>query len=85
MAFRSGSDTIQFQTIVREGVRIGAVFLFWGILAAISRYGIANIGMARPGKLFFELGTNLSILFTLIGVSSVLLYVIARGIQLSNQ
>ena len=85
MAARSVSETVSLQTILREGIRIGALFLFWGILAAISRYGIGNLGFARPGKFFFELGTHLALLFVLIGVASVLLYVIARGIQLSNQ
>lgn len=84
MASRSASEPISPQTVLREGLRIGAVFLFWGALAAISRYGVGNIGYARPGQFFFELGTHLALLFVLTGLASVLLYVIARGIQLSK-
>jgi hypothetical protein len=67
-----------------EGGRIAALLVFWGVLAAVGRYGIGNIGYARPGRFFFELGTHLGVLFALTGLASVLLYAIARGIQLAE-
>lgn len=85
MGAESASETITPRTMLKEGGRIATILLFWGILAAISRFGIGNIGMARPGRVFFEVGTNLAILFVATGLASVLLYVIARGIQLSDR
>lgn len=80
----SDSLTVGFNKMLREGGHIAAILLFWGILAAISRYGIGNIGFARPGSFFFELGNYLALLFVAIGLTYILIYSIARGIQLSG-
>lgn len=80
----SDSHTAAFQNMLRESGQIAAIILFWGVLAAVSRYGIANIGFARPGQFFFELGTNLALLFVAIGTTYIFIYSIARGIQLSG-
>lgn len=85
MARRSTGESIAPREILEAGVRIFAILLFWGLLAALARYGVGNIGFARPGHLFFELGRNLAILFAITGIASVLLFVIARGIQLAEE
>ncbi|WP_436348698.1 hypothetical protein [Natronorubrum sp. FCH18a] len=85
MATESGPTPINLQEILREGARIAAILLFWGFLAGIGRFGIGNIGYARPGSLFFELGNAIAFLFIATGLASVLIYVIARGIQLSRR
>ncbi|WP_265111158.1 hypothetical protein [Halosolutus halophilus] len=84
MSTDSDSAPIGVQEILREGGRIIAILLFWGILGAFARYGVANIGLARPGNFFFEVGYNLAVLFVLTGLTSILIYAIARGIQLSR-
>ncbi len=84
MATESDPAPISVQNILQEGGRIALIFLFWGILAAVARYGIANIGLARPGNFFFEVGYHLALLFVLTGFTSTLIYAIARGIQLSR-
>lgn len=85
MSHRSSVKSVTPRQILEEGTRIIAILLFWGLLAALARYGIGNIGFARPGQLFFEIGRNLAILFVIAGVASVLLFVIARGIQLAEE
>lgn len=85
MATNTDPEPIDLHGMLREGGRITALLLFWGLLAALGRFGIGNIGFARPGQLFFELGNGLALLFTVTGFASVLLYVIARGIQLSDR
>lgn len=85
MTRRSTGESITLREILEEGGRIIAILLFWGVLAALARYGVGNIGFARPGQLFFELGRNLAILFVITGIASVLLFVIARGIQHSGE
>lgn len=85
MATEAGSEPIDLFTMLHEGGRIAALLLFWGILAALGRFGIGNIGFARPGQLFFEIGNGLALLFVITGLASVLLYVIARGIHLSGR
>lgn len=84
MATESGPAQIALQDMIREGGRIAAMLLFWGVLAAVGRYGIGNIGLARPGHFFFEVGNALAVLFVVAGLASVLIYVIARGLQLSR-
>lgn len=84
MATESGPTEIALQDILGEGVRIAAILTFWGVLAVIGRYGIGNIGVARPGQLFFEIGNALAVLFLVTGIASVLIYVIARGLQLAR-
>lgn len=78
-------ESVTARDILEEGPRILAVLLFWGLLAALARYGVGNIGFARPGQPFFEIGRNLAVLFVITGIASVLLFVIARGIQLSGE
>lgn len=85
MATEAGSESLDLSTMLHEGGRIAALLLFWGILAALGRFGIGNIGFARPGQLFFEIGNGLALLFVITGLASVLLYVIARGIHLSGR
>lgn len=85
MTRRSTGEPVTPRGILEEGGRIIAILLFWGLLAALARYGVGNIGFARPGQLFFEIGRNLAILFVITGIASVLLFVIARGIQLSGK
>lgn len=84
MTAESDPTPIGVQNILQEGGRIALIFLFWGILAALARYGVANIGLARPGNFFFEVGYHLAFLFVLTGLTSILIYAIARGIQLSR-
>lgn len=85
MTRRSTGESVTPREILEEGVRIIAILLFWGLLAALARYGIGNIGFAGPGQLFFEIGRNLAILFVITGIASALLFVIARGIQLAGE
>lgn len=85
MATDSGSAPITLQEMLREGGRIAIILLFWGILAALGRYGLGNIGFARPGHIFFEVGNSLAVLFIVTGVLSVIVYSIARSIQLSRR
>ncbi|MDZ7701471.1 MAG: hypothetical protein U5J98_05045 [Halobacteriales archaeon] len=85
MAAESGGASVTARDVLEEGGRIIAILVFWGLLAALARYGVGNIGLARPGHLFFELGRNLAIIFVVTGLASVLLFVIARGIQLSGE
>lgn len=85
MTRRSTGESVTPREILEEGGRIIAILLFWGLFAALARYGIGNIGFARPGQLFFEIGRNLAILFVITGIASVLLFVIARGIQLAGE
>jgi len=85
MAAESDLTPITLQEILREGGRVSVILLFWGILAALGRYGIGNIGLARPGRFFFEVGNSLAALFIIAGIVSILIYAIARGIQLSHR
>jgi hypothetical protein len=85
MTRESTQESVTSREILEEGARIFAILLFWGLLAALARYGVGNIGFARPGQLFFEIGRNLAILFIITGIASVLLFVVARGIQLSGE
>lgn len=85
MATEGGSEPIDLFAMLREGGRISVLLLFWGFLAALGRFGIGNVGFARPGQLFFEVGNGLALLFLVTGLASVLLYVVARGIQLSGR
>lgn len=85
MATEAGPEPIDLPVMLREGGRITVLLLFWGFLAVLGRFGIGNIGFARPGQLFFEFGNGLALLFMVTGLASVLLYVIARGIQLSGR
>ena len=85
MSQRSSGESVTPRQILEEGTRIIAILLFWGLLAALARYGIGNIGFSRPGQLLFEIGRNLAILFVIAGAASVLLFVIARGIQLAEE
>lgn len=82
---QSTDESVTPREILEEGIRIIAILLFWGLLAALARYGLGNIGFARPGQPFFEAGRNLAILFVITGIASVLLFVIARGIQLAEE
>lgn len=70
--------------VLEEGGRIVGLLLFWGLLAALARYGLGNVGFSRPGSLFFELGWSLAALFLAAGAASVLLFAVARGIQLAE-
>lgn len=85
MASELDRVTIGLRDMIREGGRIATILLFWGILAAFGRYGIANIGMARPGQLFFEIGNSLALLFIVTGLTSVIIYAAVRSIQLSRR
>lgn len=85
MATESDSAPMDLWSWLREGNRIATIFLFWGVLAALGRYGVANIGISRPGEFFFEVGNGLTFLFVVTGLANVLLYIIARGIQLSRR
>lgn len=85
MATEADHELIGLYGMLREGGRITLLLLFWGILAALGRFGIGNIGFARPGQFFFEIGNSLALLFGITGLATVLLYVIARGIQLSGR
>lgn len=85
MASGSTPKAVTIRQILEEGIRIIAIILFWGLLAAIARYGIGNVGFSRPGSLFFEIGQHLALLFVSTGMASVLLFVVARGIQLSSE
>lgn len=84
MATDSGPPRIALRDVIAEGAKIAGILLVWGVLAALGRYGIGNIGLARPGNFFFEVGNALAALFVVAGLASVLIYVIARGIQLSR-
>lgn len=85
MSRDSTPEAVTSRDIIEEGGRIIAILLFWGLLAALARYGVGNIGIARPGQVFYELGRNLAILFVTTGMASVLLFGIARGIQLGAE
>ena len=85
MATEPDPTPIGIREILREGGRIAAVLLFWGVLAALGRYGVGNIGLALPGHFFFEVGNSLALLCIVTGFASVLIYAIARGIQLSHR
>lgn len=85
MTTESGPTPIDLHDMLREGVPIAAILLFWGILAAIGRFGIGNIGYARPRSFFFTLGNAIALLFIVTGLASVLIYVIARGLRLSRR
>lgn len=85
MSRRPTTDAVGSRDVLREGGQILAIFLFWGLLAALARYGVGNLGIARPGQPAYELGRNLALLFGATGIASVLLFVVARGIQLSGE
>lgn len=85
MTRESPRGSVTPRDILEEGTRIIAILLFWGLLAALARYGLGNFGFARPGQLFFEIGRNLALLFVATGIASVLLFVVARGIQLAGE
>lgn len=85
MATESVPEPISLQDILGEGVRIAAILVFWGILAAVGSFGIGNIGYARPGSFFFTLGNAIALLFVVTGFASIFIYVIARGLQLSRR
>lgn len=78
-------EPISLEDVILEGGRIAAVLLFWGALAAFARYGIGNVGRARPGHFFYDVGSALALLLVFTGLASVLVYAIARGIQLSRR
>ncbi|MHB9287536.1 hypothetical protein ACKVMT_10930 [Halobacteriales archaeon Cl-PHB] len=61
------------------------ILFYWGILAELTRYGVSNIGIASPGTLFFEAGNDLALLFAITGLVSILIYAIARGVQLARR
>lgn len=69
--------------MLREGANITGLLIFWGILAAV--VGPAGLGGVFPdGSVLTDIGTRLSQLFVITGLASVLIYVIARGLQLSR-
>lgn len=68
-----------------EGLRIVTILLVWGTLALIGFAGIPNIGYHRPGSVLWWLGNLLGSVFVVTGIATVLIYIIARGIQLSRQ
>ncbi len=71
--------------ILQEGPSILGILLIWGVLAGLARYGVGNVGFAQPGQFFFIIGRFVAMLFLLAGIASVLLFVIARGMQLSEK
>lgn len=85
MATESGPTPIDLHDILREGVRIAAILLFWGLLAALGSFGIGNIGYGSPGSFVSILGNAIALLFIITALASVLIYVIARGLQLSRR
>lgn len=79
------SESIGIKEILREGSRVMMILLFWGILAVLARNGVGNIGVAEPGNRFFEAGNDLALLFAITGLVCILIYAIARGIQLARR
>ena len=84
MATESGPTPIDLQDLLREGIPIAAILLFWGILAAL--VGPEGLGGLFPiGSILIDIGTRLSQVFIITGFASVLIYVIARGLQFSRR
>ena len=84
MSDESTRAPVGARAIIEESGRILAILVFWGLLAVVARYGLGNVGLSRPGQPLFEIGRNLATLFTATGMASVLLFVVARGIQLAD-
>lgn len=74
-------ETIDLPTLIGDGFVIAAILVFWGALSLVG-IGIANVG--DTGSYLVPLGEALSQLFIGVGLASVLLYVVARGIKLSR-
>jgi len=85
MSGESTGEPIGTSAILDESGRILAILVFWGLLAVLARYGLGNVGLSRPGQPLFEIGRSLATLFTATGMASVLLFVVARGIQLAGE
>jgi len=85
MSEASTREPVGTRAILEESGRILAILVFWGLLAVLARYGLGNVGLSRPGQPLFEIGRNLATLFTATGMASVLLFVVARGIQLAGE
>ena len=85
MSGESTRKPVGTRDIIEESGRIVAILVFWGLLAVIARYGVGNVGISRPGQPLYEIGRNLATLFTATGMASVLLFVVARGIQLAGE
>ena len=85
VATESGPTKIDFRELLREGGKITAILLFWGALALIGFAGIPNIGFYRPRSVFWWIGNMLGWTFVVTGIASILIYTIARAIQLSRQ
>lgn len=60
-----------------DGVRVAAILLVWGVIAAFFVYGVSDIGGFPLESLWFQLGR----IFALTGVLNALLYLVYRGID----
>ena len=67
-------------TYVRDGARIAAILLVWGVIGAFFQYGVGNSGPGGAG-LLGGIGARLGILFTTVGLLNAVLYVVYRGID----
>lgn len=64
---------------VEDGVRIAAILLVWGAIAAFFTFGVTEIGLP-----FESLWLGLGRLFALTGICNVVLYVLYRAIDYWN-
>ncbi|WP_330632349.1 hypothetical protein [Halocatena halophila] len=75
---------IDLREMLREGVYIAVILIFWSTFAFIGIFGVANIGYSTE-SLFSWLGNTLGLVFAITGIGNALIYVIVRGQQLSEQ
>lgn len=73
------SNGLGFQVVLREGGIIAGILAFWGVFAVVG-IGIGNVGF--QGNM---VGDALAGLFVAVGLGNALLYILARGIALSDR
>lgn len=64
---------------LREGLIIGAIFLFWQAVSLLGSQGIANIGMQSADNAFTVVGATVASVASQVGFFSVVLYVLVRA------
>jgi hypothetical protein len=69
-------DPRPVSTYIEDGARIAAILLVWGILAAVFRHVIGELGIPIEG-VWLQLGT----LFWYAGILNAVLYVLYRTVD----
>jgi len=69
-------DPRPVSTYIEDGARIAAILLVWGVVAAVFRYGVTELGLP-----FESLWPQLGSLFALTGLLNAVLYLCYRVVD----